>query len=88
MSLSWFLHRKRLHIVLRFGINTAVYDDHHFFNTYATCTERVQAAQKVKDDIPFWTALKATRRRRRILQSRIRSCKILEPMISELNTMS
>ncbi len=29
-------------------------------NTYATCTERVQTAQKSKDNIPFWTALKAT----------------------------
>lgn len=29
-------------------------------NTYATCTERVQTAQKSKENIPFWTALKAT----------------------------
>lgn len=29
-------------------------------NTYATCTERVQAAQKEKENIPFWTSLKAT----------------------------
>lgn len=29
-------------------------------NTYATCTERVQSAQKEKENIPFWTALKAT----------------------------
>lgn len=29
-------------------------------NTYMTCTERVQAAQKVKENIPFFTALKAT----------------------------
>lgn len=29
-------------------------------NTYATCTERVQTAQKSKEDIPFWMALKAT----------------------------
>ncbi len=29
-------------------------------NTYATCTERVQTAQKSKEDIPFWTALRAT----------------------------
>lgn len=29
-------------------------------NTYMTCTERVQTAQKSKEDIPFWTALKAT----------------------------
>lgn len=29
-------------------------------NTYATCTERVQTAQKAKEDIPFWTTLKAT----------------------------
>lgn len=29
-------------------------------NTYVTCTERVQAAQKEKENIPFWTALKAT----------------------------
>ncbi len=29
-------------------------------NTYATCTERVQTAQKSKENIPFFTALKAT----------------------------
>lgn len=29
-------------------------------NTYMVCTERVQTAQKAKEDIPFWTALKAT----------------------------
>ncbi len=29
-------------------------------NTYMTCTERVQTAQKAKEDIPFWVALKAT----------------------------
>lgn len=29
-------------------------------NTYATCTERVKTAQKSKENIPFWTALKAT----------------------------
>lgn len=29
-------------------------------NTYMTCTERVQAAQKIKEDIPFFKALKAT----------------------------
>ena len=30
-------------------------------NTYMTCTERVQTAQKSKEeDVPFWTALKAT----------------------------
>lgn len=29
-------------------------------NTYINCTERVQAAQKSKEDIPFWTALKTT----------------------------
>lgn len=29
-------------------------------NTYMTCTERVQTAQKSKENIPFWTALKAT----------------------------
>lgn len=29
-------------------------------NTYMTCTERVRTAQKAKEDIPFWTALKAT----------------------------
>lgn len=29
-------------------------------NTYVVCTERVQTAQKAKEDIPFWTALKAT----------------------------
>lgn len=30
-------------------------------NTYMTCTERVQSAQKSKEEnIPFWTALKAT----------------------------
>lgn len=29
-------------------------------NTYITCTERVQSAQKSKKNIPFWTALKAT----------------------------
>lgn len=29
-------------------------------NTYMTCTERVQTAQKVKENIPFFTALKAT----------------------------
>lgn len=29
-------------------------------NTYMTCTERVQTAQKAKEDIPFWIALKAT----------------------------
>lgn len=29
-------------------------------NTYVNCTERVQAAQKSKENIPFWKALKAT----------------------------
>lgn len=29
-------------------------------NTYMICTERVQTAQKTKEDTPFWTALKAT----------------------------
>lgn len=29
-------------------------------NTYMTCTERVQTAQKSRENIPFWTALKAT----------------------------
>ena len=29
-------------------------------NTYASCTERVQAEQKEKESVPFWTALKAT----------------------------
>lgn len=29
-------------------------------NTYASCTERVCTAQKVKENIPFFTALKAT----------------------------
>lgn len=29
-------------------------------NTYCTCTERVQAAQKEKSDVPFWNAFKAT----------------------------
>lgn len=29
-------------------------------NTYCTCTERVQAAQKEKSNIPFWKAFKAT----------------------------
>lgn len=29
-------------------------------NTYVVCTERVQTAQKNKENIPFWTALKAT----------------------------
>ncbi len=29
-------------------------------NTYATCTERVRTAEKVKEDLPFLTALKIT----------------------------
>jgi GPH family glycoside/pentoside/hexuronide:cation symporter len=45
-------------------IVTAVYAVISVFvllNTYATCTERVQTSSKVKkEDIPFWTALKAT----------------------------
>lgn len=44
-------------------IVTAVYAVISVFvllNTYATCTERVQTAQKSKENIPFWTALKAT----------------------------
>lgn len=44
-------------------IVTAVYAVVSVFvllNTYATCTERVQTAQKSKENIPFWTALKAT----------------------------
>lgn len=42
---------------------TAVYATISVFvllNTYMTCTERVQTAQKSKEDIPFFTALKAT----------------------------
>ena len=44
-------------------IVTAVYAAVSVFvliNTYITCTERVQTAQKVKENIPFLKALKAT----------------------------
>lgn len=44
-------------------IVTAVYAAVSVFvliNTYMTCTERVQTAQKVKENIPFLKALKAT----------------------------